>query len=562
MYRVQLHCRLLVCIFLLIPSIAQAQFTVPPSVEPQRLEQQQQRPLAPLSRPPVEQAPVIIELPDEPVEGALPVEKILWKGNTVFNLAELNEVIAPYLKAAHTFDELELIANAITLLYHNSGYNLAIVTVDARQLPSTRQLLFIVDEGKIDGIEVLGSSVADHPYIETIKNRLLAITPFNVFLLEEEMIKFNGFAGINASSVLYQGEQGIILRLTIDYDNDPTGTISFDNRGSRFAGPWQGGSTTRVVGVINEFDSITLNVQQTAQLRESSAASLFHRYLMSSDGLHFDTRLVKVWSEPGYTLKDAKIESQTQGFSIGLAQPLIRNRSENFLLSAQFDWRDSRSKLSGVEFLRDKTRVVDVGGRYDWFGFLGGATAVTMNVRQGLEALGARESGSLNLSRENGKADSTLVRGSVSYLRPIVPSLTLSVLGQGQYAFSQLLAGEEFGFGGLSMGRGYDASEITGDHGLAGMIEVFHDTDVSGGYLDNVQLYTSYDYGAVWRIDSNNSEARRTASSWAMGGRGTLSEGKFFYDVQLARPLTRGIGAFSSESAKPLRLFVSLAARF
>jgi hemolysin activation/secretion protein len=444
----------------------------------------------------------------------------------------------------------------------NNGYNLAVVTVDARRLLDNKQLRFVINEGHLEGIEIEGSVPAYHAYIESIKRRLLEKKPFNVFTLEEEMMRLNEFEGVKAGSLLYRGDLGIILRLILDYDDTPTGSLSVDNRGNRFNGPWQVSPAATLIGVIDPFDSLSLSMQQTTQRREARAASLMHKYWLNSEGLQLQTRLLKIWSQPGFTLSDANIKLQTQGFTIVLNQALMKSRDESLSVSAQFDWRDSRGKLSGIEFSRDKTRVLDLGARYDWFGFLGGSTALNMNLRQSLEAFGARKSGSLNLSRENGKADSTLVRGSVSYLRPIVPSLTLSVLGQGQYAFSQLLAGEEFGFGGLSMGRGYDVSEITGDHGLAGMIEVFHDTDVSGGYLDNVQLYTSYDYGAVWRIDSNNSEARRTASSWAMGGRGTLSEGKFSYDIQLAAPLTRGIGAFSSESAKPLRLFVSLAARF
>ena len=75
-------------------------------------------------------------------------------------------------------------------------------------------------------------------------------------------------------------------------------------------------------------------------------------------------------------------------------------------------------------------------------------------------------------SRSSGGCRFTKLFGSVGRLQRLGEGVSLLVEANGQYAFSQLLAAEEFGIGGARFGCGYDPSELTGDHGLVGRAEL------------------------------------------------------------------------------------------
>jgi hemolysin activation/secretion protein len=52
--------------------------------------------------------------------------------------------------------------------------------------------------------------------------------------------------------------------------------------------------------------------------------------------------------------------------------------------------------------------------------------------------------------------------------------------------------------GGSRFGRGYPPGNITGDHGVAGKIELRYGDRVGLQLLDSYQLYSFFDAGRVW----------------------------------------------------------------
>ena len=101
-------------------------------------------------------------------------------------------------------------------------------------------------------------------------------------------------------------------------------------------------------------------------------------------------------------------------------------------------------------------------------------------------------------------------------LQRITPIINLMVAAAGQYAFDPVLADEEFQLGGLPRGRGYEPAEITGDHGIAGTIELQVRPEFGRDWVDSYQLYAFYDIGAVWQIDAR----RRPRGQRRVGGLG------------------------------------------
>jgi len=173
------------------------------------------------------------------------------------------------------------------------------------------------------------------------------------------------------------------------------------------------------------------------------------------------------------------------------------------------------------------------------------------------------------LSRRNGKYNFSKVNleySRLQYLSFITPGLNILGSVIGQYAFSQLLSDEEFGVGGDEFGRVYDPSELTGDHGLAGKLELqwgqntaFEDFEALTGY----QLYVFYDLGAVWQIDSRAkalTSSRQSLASVGMGVRFNLWDNVSGL-VEVATPLTRDVAARGADGDEA-RVFFNVGARF
>jgi hemolysin activation/secretion protein len=136
--------------------------------------------------------------------------------------------------------------------------------------------------------------------------------------------------------------------------------------------------------------------------------------------------------------------------------------------------------------------------------------------------------------------------------------LSLLVEASGQYAFSQLLASEEFGLGGGRFGRAYNPSEVTGDHGLGAALELRFSQSLSDDFLRGLQVYGFTDYGAVWRIDDAAADRRLSLASAGGGVRFNLLD-DVSGSVELAWPLTATPAA---DDGRGPRLFFTFVRRF
>ena len=126
----------------------------------------------------------------------------------------------------------------------------------------------------------------------------------------------------------------------------------------------------------------------------------------------------------------------------------------------------------------------------------------------------------------------------------------------GQKSPHTLLSSEEFSVGGRRFGRAYDPSEISGNQGAAGALELQYDSPYKPAPMRRIQVYGYYDIGAVWG-------AGFTRNSMASAG-GGLRLGLPFdinANIEFAWPLTRAITPGESDQRSP-RVFFNILARF
>jgi hemolysin activation/secretion protein len=115
-----------------------------------------------------------------------------------------------------------------------------------------------------------------------------------------------------------------------------------------------------------------------------------------------------------------------------------------------------------------------------------------------------------------------------------------------------------FGFGGTQFGRGFDASELIGDSGVAGKLELRYTDTLPTTPSLTYTAYAFWDAGKVWRRNPINEEQSESGTSFGVGLRLDVARNVTGFG-ELAKPATRNVRA---EGDRDTRGYVGLAYRF
>lgn len=540
-------------------ALAQA---IPGGAEPGRLEQQ----FAPPPMPRAIDEPLLPKgeepLPPEQAEKIrFSLSGITLQGNTVFSESELSEIYQPYLGQEVSLATIYTIANEISARYRNAGFVLTRVTPPAQRV-SNGVVTLLVTEGYIDTIEIEGAVKGNKDLIDAYIKKIMASSPLNNRDLERYILLINDLPGIKAKAILIpsfekQGASNMVLQV---FEDPWDAMISVDNRGTEFIGSVQ----YRAQGGLNSYfgrsERISAQVINTQEDEELRFFDIGYAEPFGSEGTVAGISGNISWSNPGSTLAPFDVEGQNRSITAVVSHPWLRSRKKNLSFRGSISFRNSHTDLRDALLTEDRLRIVRAGASADFADHLRGINLFDVEVSQGLDIFNASRSGTLTLTRPSGREDFTKITASAMRIQQITQPIQLVLGANAQYAVSQLLASEEFGYGGLPFGRAYDPSQLTGDHGLAIRAEGQYHVPYQDGYLKSLDLYTFYDIGSVWHIDTSARERRDSAASAGIGARFTIQQRLIGY-VEVADPLSGTVPARGDHGNNP-RFFFSLSAPF
>jgi hemolysin activation/secretion protein len=251
-----------------------------------------------------------------------------------------------------------------------------------------------------------------------------------------------------------------------------------------------------------------------------------------------------------------------------------RSRSENLTVHGGIELRDDIITQTDLPFETDRTRVFTIGATYDLADRWLGVNLADFSISQGVPLLGAtRENAVLSshpavLGEGSGANPGfTKFDGELSRLQQVFPEWNVLAATSGQYSFSRLLTSEQFSYGGEQYGRAYDPSELLGDRGIDGKLEIQYTPAWAAGMFGweggvrSLQFYSFVDGGKVWsspRVTTNN-----VGSSAGGGVRYTITDYLAGY-IEIAAPLDRAVQSLvgDGQSGRGPRVFFSIAAKY
>ena len=470
------------------------------------------------------------------------LKQLYLDGMTAYQPTEIYEIYGPFLGQEISVAQLFEIMAQIQQKYLDDGYALTKVVIPNQDIEGGEVRLSVI-EGHVAEV-VIDPAIRKSFVIEDAAKRIAAMYPLNVRKLERIMLILNDLPDLNVSAILAspteQKEQGAVRLIIQKNDETETiGSIGIDNHGSAFTGPLQMKADARAFHLGSNYSELSASLMSAVPIDEQKSGSLSYSMpVLGASGADLSLTSSVSHTEPGSSLSVLDIKGTSHTLGANISYPLIRQRDMTLEIDGGFEWKDSRTKISGEELYDDRLRVVKIGANFNFSDGWSGYNVIDVRYSQGLNILGVRESGSVDLSRENGKSDFKKLEMLTGRIQSLPGNFKLYGLLTGQYAFNPLLSSEEFGFGGAQVGRGYDPSEITGDRGIAASFEIRYNTRVP---LFNMQLalqpYAFYDIGKVWNIDPGAKD-KVSAASAGLGVRMNL-DNSWDMDFNLAKPLTR-----------------------
>ncbi len=506
------------------------------------------------------------QAPDGAEEIFFTLDTLALEGVSAYNQSELEAIYQSKLGQRISLAELYGIAGSLTNKYRNDGYVLTQVVVPPQTIEDGNVSLRVV-EGYIDTVRVEGQ---DDPnalgLIKRYAGQISTGQALNVRDLERQLLLINDLPGVEARSVISASPTKTgAADLRIIIERDPyDALLAIDNHGSRYLGPIQATAAGSLNSFFGNNETITAQLVVAPDFGDGIELGYFalsyeqpvwdHGTTLTFSASHTDT-------EPGYNLDDFDVEGRSQLFSVTAEHPFIRSRAQNFYGRITFDWRDLESSNNLEATREDNIRSIRAGARYELLDTLFGVgiNSADVVVSQGLDVFGASDEGDANLTRAQGDPQYFKVEADVQRLQRITSNVNLLVGARGQWSNDALLSSEEFGVGGINLGRAYDPSEIVGDRGVAGKVEVQWNEPTEWRLVQDYQVYGFYDVGKVWNEDAtaNNQKVNSLASA-GVGLRMDFME-QTAVGMAVAFPLSRDVETQQDDDP---RVYFSLSRRF
>jgi hemolysin activation/secretion protein len=481
-------------------------------------------------------------------------------GMTVFSKDDIKDIYAPSIGREITLDTVWMMADQLTQRYRDAGYLLSRAIVPEQKIDDGVVVLRVV-EGYIGEVK-LDDKLADNRIVKQWIDRVQSYRPVKADQIETVLLNINDIPGVNLHAVLEPmpttADTEGAVRLVLEPQAAPrfAASVSFDNNGSRYLGPYEGQLQAQVVELPGQ--RTTLTGLTSLPLDEIKYGGLKHEFSL------FPSATGEIYGSytdaaPGYTLKPEEIKSASTNFGAAFDYSIIRQRQDNLSARIAFETQDTESDILGTPLTRDYIRALRLGLNYQIADNWKGQNAVNGTLSQGLPILGASPAGQLNLSRANATPDFTKFDFDASRLQGITDDWSLYSALSAQLASGPLYSSEQFGYGGQAFGRAYDNSEITGDQGIEGSTELRY-SGIKARYHFQPVPYGFYDLGAVWNI--NDPTDPYASGSSAGAGVRLLSDFGLSGNFGGAFPLTRPVATPLYGNGKSPRYFFSLAYGF
>jgi hemolysin activation/secretion protein len=481
-------------------------------------------------------------------------------GATVYGNTQIENMFRNYIGRTVSLADLQRMADTITLKYRNDGYIITRAIVPAQDIRNGVATIRVV-EGYVYQVTIEGNPRGARKVLESYGEKIKQARPLNIAELERYTLLANDISGVTVRAVLGAAQvpsdelapsnitPGAANLTFVVEQHVASGSITYDNRGTKYLGPNEFTLNGNVNSIFRSGDVTGVQALLTSHTNELEYFRLYHQTPLNDEGLMLNLASSYSRSQPGYILKPLEVKGRSKTLSAGLSYPLIRTRDQSLFVNGGLDSSDSRTDALGVKLYEDRIRSLRIGANYNQNDRWLGSNQIGGQFSQGLPIFNASKNKSDDTSRPNGHSTYTKFNFNASRLQGLPHNFSLLAATQGQYAVNTVLSAEEFSFGGAQFGQAYDPAEISGDRGIAGKVELRYDVVPNWRALQGMQFFTVYDIGKVWNISPIGQIPTASAASAGVGVRTNFTN-FLSGSLEVAKPLTRNVATYGNKSPR------------
>lgn len=495
-------------------------------------------------------------------EGGFTLNQVVIMGATVYTQKDVDAAVKDFLGQKVDFAILGQIERQLTAKYRDDGYILSRVILEPQGIKNGI-VHYRAIEGYLSAVILEGDTKTQSDFLTSAVAKMKASRPLKSDDAERYLLLIDDLPGMTARS-LFRPSPDVqnASEMVITVQQDPfEGYAAVDNRGSRFLGPWEVTGVAAENSMFNPFERTTLRVISSLPADEMRFFDISHEQQLGTEGTKAVFRVGATDTGPGGSVSNLDIAGDSVVYEAKLAHPFVRKRQFNWTGYASLNVLNSHSEIPGVSTAKDKVRTLRMGSSFDFTDSLAGVNLLDVQVRQGLDILDMTPAG-VGRTRDNGEPEFTDFHVTATRIQQLPGNFSAALQVDGQRSLDPLLASEEIGLGGAVFGRAYDSSEIAGDDGVIGSIELrYSEFSPSWENVVSYQPYGFYDIGKVWNQDvvGINEEKKQSLASYGAGVRVNFKN-NMEGGLEVAVPLTHTVASEGDD--KPARVFIKLGKRF
>jgi len=477
---------------------------------------------------------------------------VVIDGSSVYAAPRLFAAYRDQLGQPISRESARAVVDALAALYEADGYVRPEVALD-NTLTGSGVLRLQLFEARVTEVVFEGDAGRYQSRLEGIGARLEAARPLRKSDIPDALRTLRQIAGLTiTASTRRDTVERNAFELVVKTDfSRVDGVVRMNNRGTDQVGPAFLLGQLYANGLLGRQDKLGLIFASATDPAEYLGAGLYADVAVGQAGTHASALLFQSHSAPNEEPLNLEDEYIRKRATLRVSHPLLQDARSSLSMGFAFDADDLTIDRDGIDVRQDRLRILEGALRSSW---RGGATQYSANVvlRQGLDAFGAGLQAP-DIPDDPRRADFLLLQLSGSVYRRFATDWSLRFDGFAQQSAYVLPDSERFKIGGDRLGRGFEVTEIAGDQGLGGKIELRRDLLSTDGMFGRLSAYGFYDIGAAWKQDLPGRESAATAGAgFALAGSSLTGY------VEIATPLT-GPDIEGKDSAS---VFAELSYRF
>ncbi|MBL8323398.1 MAG: ShlB/FhaC/HecB family hemolysin secretion/activation protein [Rubrivivax sp.] len=477
-------------------------------------------------------------------------------GNRTLPTSQFAPMWAPLLGKEVTLAAMFDIAAQITAAYRRAGYILSQALVPAQEiLQADGRVRIRVAEGFISQV-TLGADEVRGARLLAMLTPIQWERPLTLTTLERHLLLVNDLPGVRSQAALRAGQElnSAILDLQVQADTEAF-SFSVHNRTSEAVGPLRLEASAERRGLLGAFDRHGLRWV-------GSGNQLLNLLAYSGDAPLGSAGTQVSWSASTSRSRPKsgtifQLDTDSRNASLAVSHPWLRARAANLTLRAALAGYDGKSEVGGgLQLSEERLRPLRLGLAFDLADGWAGVNLLDVEVSRGLSALGASRADDASLSRQGSNPQFTKTTLYAARLQSLGGEWSLLLAATGQATRDLLGSSEQLGLGGEVFLRAYDPSELLGDSGQAGKVELRRNFEL--GQVLAATLYAYYDAGTVKLRQMDGSQTGQSAYATGLGIRLSGPRGTRGF-VEAAKP---GHKPTARNGDEKVRIFAGLGIDF